>query len=593
MGKAAQGVCMNHALDSVSWRKHGRTAAMAVLLAVGSALGQALPDIDTLQRREQERIDAQRSRLEAPVDVLSKPEPVDASLLDATESTCFVIQRIELVFPDNIGLSETSHGRLLAATAGPDGTDTPIGRCLGSKGIALVLKRAQQSVLSMGWVTTRVLAQQQDISTGTLTLSVLPGRLNAIRFSTPELHRLNTQTAIPSRVGGVLNLRDIEQGLENLKRVPTAEVDIQITPAAQPDAENQSDLVLVLQQDFPVRLSLTADDGGSSGTGKYQGSSTLSLDNPLALSDLFYITWNHDLGGGDEGARGTRGTTVHYSVPFTYWLLSATYSSNNYFQSVAGQTQNYVYSGTSESSELKLGRVVYRDAVRKTQLSIKGWQRKSNNYIDDTEVEVQRRVTGGWELGLNHKDALGTTALDTSFAYKRGTADFDSIAAPEEPFGEGTSRFGLLTLDVRANRPFKAWGRNAHYSAALHMQDNTTRLTPQDRMAIGGRYSVRGFDGESSLAGERGWTMRNDWALYLGDTGQAIFLGLDAGEVGGPSTETLSGNALCGAVLGLRGSLGTARRSLQYELFAGGPLCRPEGFSTAELTSGFSLALAW
>ena len=28
--------------------------------------------------------------------------------------------------------------------------------------------------------------------------------------------------------------------------------------------------------------------------------------------------------------------------------------------------------------------------------------------------------------------------------------------------------------------------------------------------SIGGRYTVRGFDGEASLMGERGWLLRND-----------------------------------------------------------------------------------
>ncbi|PSD22802.1 hypothetical protein C7E12_22645, partial [Stenotrophomonas maltophilia] len=36
----------------------------------------------------------------------------------------------------------------------------------------------------------------------------------------------------------------------------------------------------------------------------------------------------------------------------------------------------------------------------------RGWQRESKNYIDDTEIEVQRRRTAGWELGLTHKQFI-------------------------------------------------------------------------------------------------------------------------------------------------------------------------------------------
>lgn len=105
----------------------------------------------------------------------------------------------------------------------------------------------------------------------------------------------------------LLNLRDIEQALENFKRVPTAEADIEIVPA---EAVGESDLVIKWKQAFPLRLTLSANDGGSRTTGKYQGSVTVSADNPLGLNDLFYASFNHDLGGGDAGDRGTRGDTI-------------------------------------------------------------------------------------------------------------------------------------------------------------------------------------------------------------------------------------------------------------------------------------------
>jgi hemolysin activation/secretion protein len=188
---------------------------------------------------------------------------------------------------------------------------------------------------------------------------------------------------------------------------------------------------------------------------------------------------------------------------------------------------------------------------------------------------------------VNHKDAVGDASVEGTFAYKRGTGDFDSIPAPEEAIGEGSSRLGLLTLDLAASVPYQALNSQFNYAVALHVQDDTTPLTPQDRFAIGGRYSVRGFDGESSLIGERGWTLRNDWSVALGNSGQALYLGLDAGEVSGPSAENLLGKTLTGAVLGLRGSY----KKMQYDIFVGAPLYRPEGFKTADTTAGFSVSV--
>lgn len=576
---------------------------IAVLSVVASPVGtdrvyaQSSPDQE--QRRIQERLDAQQKQLQAPRRVQAPPEAsvivAKPDLIPVDETPCFTIKWIELNVQSN-GISAVDRLRdferfswLFESVAGVDHNDSPIGKCLGAKGVALVLKRTQDAVVAKGYVTTRVLTQRQDLSTGILAITVIPGYVSAIRFKGDTEPGVRSSNTVPVRPGEILSLRDVEQGLENFKRVSSAEADIKIEPAQDGAAINQSDLVIVYQQQTPARFSVTADDSGSKGTGKYQGSATLSLDNPLGVSDLFYFTGNHDMGGGDVGARGTRGHTVHYSLPAGYWTLGATYSSSRYFQNVAGLNQDYVYSGTSENSEIKLTRLVYRDAIRKTSLSLKGWQRKSNNYIDDTEVQVQRRVVGGWELGINHKDAVGKTTLESSLAWKRGTKDFDSIPAPEEAFNEGTSKLGVLTLDLNAALPFKTWGSSFKYNAALHVQDNTTPLTPQDRFSIGSRYSVRGFDGESSLVGERGWSMRNEVSTALGASGQEVYLGIDAGEVSGPSSENLAGKSLVGGVIGVRGSFNSFKTTVQYDLFAGAPISKPSGFKTAETAAGFSL----
>jgi hemolysin activation/secretion protein len=161
--------------------------------------------------------------------------------------------------------------------------------------------------------------------------------------------------------------------------------------------------------------------------------------------------------------------------------------------------------------------------------------------------------------------------------------------APEESTGQGTARFGLWTADINLSQPFKWLAQSLRYQATLRLQGNETPLTPQDRFSIGGRYTVRGFDGESSLSGDGGWSLRQELGWALGNSGQELYLGIDAGGVNGQSTEFLVGKALSGGVIGLRGNY----RKLQYDVFVGAPLYQPSGFKTAETTAGFSLNLAF
>jgi hemolysin activation/secretion protein len=557
---------------------------LALLLLFGAlsakVTAQALHDINGRElQRQQERERSLREQQERTPDVrLPAVAAEESGRLPESETPCFVIR--EIVFDSDV--PEFNWALAAADQAG----DPASGRCLGSAGINLAMKRIQNAIVARGYVTTRVLAGAQDLRSGVLTLTVIPGRIRAIRFSDDSGARADAWNAMPARPGDLLNLRDIEQALENFKRVPTAEADIEIVPA---EAVGESDLVIKWKQAFPLRLTLSANDGGSRTTGKYQGSVTVSADNPLGLNDLFYASFNHDLGGGDAGDRGTRGDTIHYSLPFGYWLLGATSSANRYHQTVSGISQSYLYSGTSENNEVKLSRLIYRDSANKTTASLRGYLTKSNNFIDDTEVEVQRRRMAGWEAALAHRAFVAAATLDLSLAYRRGTGAFAALPAPEESFDEGSARPIIVSAESSLIVPFKLGDLSLRYNGNWRAQWNRTPLVPQDRFSIGGRYTVRGFDGESVLMAERGWLIRNDVGVALGENGHELYAGIDYGEVAGRSADLLIGTRLAGAVIGVRG----AYRGFNYDVFAGRPLSKPQGFETADVAAGFTLSLSF
>lgn len=589
--------------------------------AIAADINQSETDAQE-QIRQQERQRLLQQQQEIKPDArdagkqLKSTAPVATDIIPDKESPCFIISKIELI-GDSANQFQFALNDVLDNT--PDGKPI-LGRCLGVVGINAVMARVQNAIIAKGYITTRVLAAPQDLKAGGLQLTIIPGRVNAIRFTPDSSKRVSAWNALPINSGDILNLRDIEQALENFKRVPTAEADIQIEPAStpavatpnassptvQPDAKlasqaslqpGLSDLVIRYQQRFPVRISVGLDDSGSNSTGKYQGSTTLSGDNLLSLNDLFYVNYNHDLGGGDPGKRGTKGYSAHYSIPWDYWLFSTTTSSNDYHQTVAGASQNYIYSGTSQNADIKVSRLIYRNSINKTNLSLRGFLRKSNNFIDDVEVEVQRRRTAGWEFGFNQSWYIDKAVLEYNLAYRRGTGAQNSLKAPEEGFNEGTSRMKMLLGDLNLNVPFSVhvpWGNQLlQYSANLRGQANYTPLTPQDRFSIGSRFTVRGFDGEQTLMADHGWLMRNELITPIAGSGQALYWGLDYGEVGGQSSKNLVGKYLAGTVVGLRGGAASRFGSLSYDVFLGKPINKPQGFQTHQSVAGFNFNYAY
>ncbi len=220
---------------------------------------------------------------------------------------------------------------------------------------------------------------------------------------------------------------------------------------------------------------------------------------------------------------------------------------------------------------------------------MRAFRRASRNFIDDTEIEVQRRVVGGWEASANHNEFIGQATLEANLAYKRGTGAFGAIAAPEQAFGEGDLRFKLFAADLALSVPFKLGDQKLRYAGLWRAQWNKSPLTPQDRFAIGGRYSVRGFDGETSLLAERGWLIRNDIGWAAGDSGAELYVGIDYGQVGGPAARQLAGDHLAGAVLGVRGAWKGVGGQFGYDVFVGQPIAKPQGYRTARTGAGFNL----
>ena len=500
------------------------------------------------------------------------------------EKVCYRIKQITLQDFDNPNISSQYQTELNSVLKK---LNIKLPYCFGVQGLNTLMKQLQNQLIEQGLVTTRVVLKEQNLQSGILFLTVIPGKVgrlivedssNRVRF-TP----LTNWSSIAFKSGDILNVRDIEQSLENLKRVPTIDANMEILPSAN---IGESDIKISYYQASPVRFSLGLNDGGSTATGKYQGNATFSIDNLLTMNDLFYADFTHSLKSkeDDKGYRNSYNLNFHYSLPFRYWLLSFDHSTNQYQQEVFGAFQNYLYSGNSKTQKAKLFYTLYRDSRRKTKLWAGLWIRQSDSFIDDESIDVQHRRTAGWEGGIQHKEYFNFGTLDVALSYKQGTGAFHAKPAPEELFNEGTSRPKIVFTHLTLNIPFQIGQQAWQYDFDFNGQWNRNRLTHQDQFSIGGRYSVRGFDGELTLSGDKGWTLQNTLTWQYKSQHQA-YIGLDYGKVYQIQEQAI-GDHLMGAVLGLRGNL----FGLNYDVFAGKPLSKPSGFRTSKNTIGFNLS---
>ena len=533
---------------------------------------------DDLFNRQTQQQQAQQQQFEAKAPDVSLSTPIaKAQLQFPDENPCFKIEQVSIT-----GQEALPHWVPVQRLA-----NQAVGHCIGVEGINLLVTDVQNRLISHGWITSRVLVPEQDLSTGQLNLVVLPGKVQKVVFTDDSSQYSTLYTAMPAHSGNLLDLRDIEQGLENLQRLPTVQASMEMVPG---DGPGETQIVINRQQSRYWHAGAWVDNTGSKSTGKNQVGVMLALDNPASLSDLFYITATRDLSFSSD--KDTTNYSAHYSVPFGYWQFATTASDYEYTQTIAGTNSDIRYRGKSKSLNLQLSNVLYRDATAKTTATYDVNLRETRNFVGETEIENQKRRTTAWKLGLNHRQYVGQSTLNVGASYQHGTRWFGAMPAFEEFSSKGSQDYAtalaiIMQFSASASIPFTLAEQPLRFESQYLRQISDRPLTPQDQFSIGNRWSVRGFDGERTLSADEGWTLRNTLSWTLPVPAQELYVGVDYGKISGRGTDINLGSHLAGGAIGLRGAINPA--NLSYDFSIGTPFSKPEGFRTDPATFSFSV----
>lgn len=557
-------------------------AACIALLAipVGLQAQPSVPDgvVQEGLRREEERSRLQQQQMQPRVEVLRAPRQRARDRQLPQETPCFPLREIILE-----GDAAQRFSWL------PGVAQHHLGRCVGAHGLSLIAAALDEDLLESGFATTRVSLPAQHLQSGVLRVQLHPGTVSAIRMVEagpgPATATWGTwRSAFPVAPGDILNIRDLEQGVEQMRRLPSQSVRTQLEPGVEPDTS-----VLVIERRAAtlrdrVRGSIGIDNSGGAALGRTQFAGNLALDNPLGLNDLLAASAGSNLENPDAVHR-SQSLGLNYSIPWGYHTLSLNASHTRFAQHVQGTTVRFVSSGQSEVAEARLARTILRTAGAKVGIHGAVSLRRAESHIDDVELVVQRRRTTNAEVGLNYRQLFEASSLDLDLAYRRGMpwrAAQDDLATATE--GGPTLRPRVVTYAASYAMTFPLAGRSLQYTASLRGQHTRDTTLSIDQFAIGGRHTVRGFNGDAVLLAENGLLLRNDLSLPvtlgLGIDAQAV-LGLDWGRVWGPGAASLAGRQLAGASLGLRGRAA----GLVFDASLGTPISRPDHFSARRLVA--------
>ena len=457
--------------------------------------------------------------------------------------------------------------------------DQYAGQRIGPQGLEIILEELTEGAISRGMVTTRFQVGEQDLSTKVLRIQLIPGKVGRIYFNENN-QKGSWGNAFPTSPGRILDMRDLEQGLEQMKRVPSQDVTMDLKPG---ENLGETDVVITLRKGKAWRGGFSVDDSGTRSTGKYQGSLNFSLDNVFQHNDTFSYSFVHDLDKHSQ-LKGSRNHSYSYSIPLGYWTFSFSAFPSRYHQTVQG-IYSYKYSGESENYVLKAQRVIHRDTDSKSTIDFSIGRKFTKSFLDDIELESQRKNNTQLNFGISKRKNFSTGLVDIRLGGKRGVhwlgAAEDKIKLPDYP----TNNYIVGTLDLNLMQKFKFGKLGMKYNFDFKGQATHDRLFGSEFFSIGGRYTVRGFDGENSLSAENGFYVRNELGIPIDKLGLEMYLGADYGQVTGISAKHLPGKKLAGGVVGLRGG----GNGFYYDVFMGAPFYKSKEFEAPKTVYGFQV----
>ncbi|MGR9133535.1 ShlB/FhaC/HecB family hemolysin secretion/activation protein [Rhizobium leguminosarum] len=539
---------------------------VGAVLMIGVASAHAQSPADDFNRRQEEQTQSQR------LDALRRATPVGSAdgengSLPAGpgNGACFDITRVEIDGANLLSAQEI--GKVTA----PYGN-----RCVGLAEINAVLRDVTHLYIDHGYVTSRAYVPQQDIAkTRILRLLVVEGTLSDIYLNGQKVAGSGSlATAFPGLIGRVVNIRDIEQGLDQMNRLQANDAKSAMLPGPK---DGTSILNIENRPGRPWHVSLGNNNMGQESTGFSRSSASLGLDDLLDINDQWSFSYEHsgpDYPWRNDGKGYGNSYSGSVSVPYGYSTVSLNGSWYQYESAVEGNFSSLETSGNSGQAGLGIDRVVLRDKDSITTVRSSLTYKQTNNFLLGNLIEVgSRRYTVG-EIGISHSRRMfgGIWVFDAS--YDKGLGLFDAVEPGDPGAGNADPRFSKFNATISVTQPFTLAGRQLELTSLLSGQYSPDNLLGAEQISLGSYSNVRGTR-ESVLFGNNGMFSHNEiiWRTKSNESGDAVakvlgelrpYLGLDYGHVYSQKRFDMTGGDLASWTAGIRAVGGNISADLGY-----------------------------
>ena len=389
--------------------------------------------------------------------------------------------------------------------------------CMGVGQINHLLATITAIYVEQGYIASRPYLLSAPAAGQSLDIMVDEGYIESIELADQSLP-VSLGGAFPHMLGQPLNLRDLEQGLDQLNRLRSLDLTADIAPGSQPGA---SRIILRSRTSGQSRwaLGLGMDNLGSASTGRDRNSVSLSFDSPLQLNDLLSLSASDTLNQGD---RYSRNASLYYAIPYGYWTYSAFASHAEYRAPFKLPSATLYSTGITDQLSLRADRVLWRDQSRQLSANLQLAHKDVDSYLENVRLGIQSPTLTVAEAGLN-LFWLDRAVWNLDFTYSQGLrwlgADDDAHHAVNN-LPKAQFRKYRAGLSQWRNGQFgaQAW----QWQSQLNLQYSPDPLPAIEQLLGTDDSAVRGYRVNSASAASGAiWRntlrlpLRNDWPLQI------------------------------------------------------------------------------
>lgn len=510
-----------------------------------------------------------------PYDVDFSSVPLDVS---SKKPICFVVKNIEFI---PLNTDQKNAKTLLKKFSFSYKIAKPyLNTCIGVKEINTLLSQLSAMATKKGYITTKFGLVPQDLNSNTLKIGIDIGFVGEIEYINGG-KMLSFSKDFGVKTGDILNLNAIELGITNLKRLRYLSSTSQIVPM---DQNSTSKIIITsVRKSLPLFVQASFDNGGSIKEG-YEATFLLGIENPLRLADSLqiYLLGSLPFSKTDHSYYAS----VSYSVPIRRLLLQIDTSYAHNANQLVFYGISPIYSGQSVNADIKATYLLYADAKNQLSFGLGASGRFSDNYLENIKLDVQTKRLTEASLFMSYKRYVSNSTFDIVLSLIQGVPVFGSNKSFDKKI---TYTYTIPSLNLYLYHPFSVWKNLFVYSSTIKTQISRDRLYASEKMTIGGRYSVRGFN-HFSLSGQMGVLYRNDLTMYLpsfwGIT-LAPSLGVDMGYVRDITETREPAGFLSGGGIGIQ----LLSKYFNAQVWGYSPFYNPYNAPTQNLY--FSVGVTW